>query len=86
VRRRRNFARDQLKANRSTVREANFEISLLQAQIEANRSGLSGGTREQVGRELRTAFEGLRSTLDAWNRAAIHLSARSMAPFCWTKT
>lgn len=68
VRRRRNFARDQLKANRSTVREANFEISLLQAQIEANRSGLSGGTREQVGRELRTAFESLGATLDAWNR------------------
>ncbi|MEM6770938.1 MAG: HlyD family efflux transporter periplasmic adaptor subunit [Bacteroidota bacterium] len=68
VRRRRNFARDQLKANRTTVREANFEIGLLQAQIEANRSGLSGGTKEQVGKELRTAFESLKATIDAWNR------------------
>lgn len=69
VRRRRNFAGDRLKANRAEVREANFEINLLQAQIEANRSGLSGGTTEQVGQELRAAFESLRATLDAWNRS-----------------
>lgn len=68
VRRRRNFARDQLKSNRTEVREANFEIGLLRGQIEANRSGLSGGTREQLGSELRAAFESLKSTLDAWNR------------------
>lgn len=68
VRRRRNFARDQLKANRSSVREANFEIGLLQAQIEANRSGISGGTKDQVGKELRSAFESLRATIDTWNR------------------
>lgn len=68
VRVRRNFARDQLRANRTVVREANFEIELLQAQIEANRSGLAGGTREQRGREVREAFEALRNTLDAWNR------------------
>lgn len=69
VRRRRNFARDRLKASRTVIREANFEIELLQAQIEANRSGLSGGTRERVGRELRAAFESLRATLDVWNRS-----------------
>ncbi len=68
VRLRRNFARDQLKENRSLVREANFEIELLQAQIEANRSGISGGTKEQVGKELRAAFESLRTTIDTWNR------------------
>lgn len=69
VRRRRTFASDRLKANRAQVRNANFEIELLRAQIEANRSGLAGGTREQVGKELRAAFESLRSTLDAWNRS-----------------
>lgn len=68
VRGRRNLAQDQLKANRARVREANFEIGLLQAQIEANRSGISGGTKEQVAKELRSAFESLCATVDTWNR------------------
>jgi len=68
VRTRRNFARDQLKASRAVVRAANFEIGLLEAQIEANRNGLPGGTKEQVGADLRAAFERLRVAVDSWNR------------------
>ncbi|MFT7120047.1 MAG: hypothetical protein ACJAZ9_000216 [Neolewinella sp.] len=68
VRRRRGIASDRLQANRKVVREANFEIQLLQAQIESNRSGLSGGTLNQAARELRESHESLLSASDAWNR------------------
>lgn len=65
VRRQLEKAEDQLNASRSEVRAASFDIELMRNQIESYRGGLPG-TLTQAADDLRTAYDGLRTAVSAW--------------------